>query len=80
MFRCIAKFSDTVVTCTRASDPWRVLLFRTWAAYLEPGTSLPHVNPLIGALARLPTCGTAGLRAEQRVWVRNSDASVHARP
>ena len=80
MFRCITKFSDTVVMCTRASYLWLVLLFRMWASYLEPGTSLPHVNPLIGASARLPTCGSAGLRAGQRVCVRISDASVHARP
>jgi len=73
MFRCITKFSDTVVMCTRASYPWLVLLFRTWVSYLPPGASLPHVNPLIRALARMPTCGTAGLRAGQRVC-------VHARP
>jgi len=66
MFRCITKFSDTVVMCTRASYLWLVLLFRMWASYLEPGTSLPHVNPLIGASARLATCGPAGLRADQR--------------
>ena len=30
MFRCITKFSDTVVMCTRASYPWLVLLFRMW--------------------------------------------------
>ncbi len=29
MFRCITKFSDTVVMCTRASYPSLVLLFRT---------------------------------------------------
>ena len=60
MFRCITKFSDTVVMCTRASYPWLVLLFRMWASYLDSGASLPHVNPLIRALARMPTCGTAG--------------------
>ena len=80
MFRCITKFSDTVVMCTRASYPWLVLLFRMWASYLDSGASLPHVNPLIESLARLPTCGPAGLRAGQRVCVRISDASVHARP
>jgi len=74
MFRCITKFSDTVVMCTRASYLWLVLLFRMWASYLEPGTSLPHGNPLIEASARLPTCGPACLRAGRRVCVRISDA------
>ena len=64
MFRYITKISDTVVTCTRASYPWLVLLCRTWASFPEPGTSLPHVNPLNGASAGLPTYGTPGLRAE----------------
>lgn len=36
---------------------------RRGACYSGPGTAVPHVNPLIGASAGMPTYGTEGLRA-----------------
>ena len=63
----------------RVGDAWALLMMGThcWCApgspmlrtqtrLSEPGPPNPHVNPLIGAWARLPTYGTAGLRADKR--------------
>ena len=69
----------------RVGDAWALLMMGThcWCApgspmlrtqtrLSEPGPPNPHVNPLIGAWARLPTYGTAGLRADKRVSAPDS--------
>ena len=42
-------------------DSVATLCFATYMLrYCEPWSSNPHVNPLIGVWARVPTCGIAG--------------------
>ena len=42
-------------------DSVDALCFVTYTLrYCEPRPSNPHVNPLIGVWARVPTCGIAG--------------------
>ena len=52
---------------SRTPDP----LLHTRTRYSEPGPPHPHVDPLFRTWATPPTCGTAGLHAEQGVYVRN---------
>ena len=55
-------------------------LIRTRTRYSKPGLPHPHVNPLFRAWATPPTCGTAGLPAEQGVYVRNSNGRSRMGP
>ena len=61
---------------SRTPDP----LHHTRTRYSEPGPPHPHVNPLFRAWATPPTCGTAGLPAEQGVYVRNSNGRSRMGP